>query len=269
MSLSSPTPLSQPACVFPESRILGVPFHFLSMPEVVATITGWKDGDESHFIMIANPHSVMLCQRDDDMMTAAELAKLVLPDGIGIILAARILGYPEGGRVTGPDLMLHLCDKGREWGLKHFFYGGADGVAEMLAAKLAARYPGLAIAGTCCPPFRQLTPVEERDIRRTLNEARPDVLWVGLGAPKQEKWIAENLPHLRIPATIGVGAAFDFHSGNVPWASAWLRRLGLEWLHRLIMNPLRMIHRNLDSGRFLAGVFRQKLTARGQARQKT
>lgn len=259
-AISAPA-LTTPAPACPPSPILGVPFHFLSMNQVLATVPGWRNGGESHFIMITNPHSVMLCRRDPEMMAAAHAATLIVPDGIGIILAARMLGYAHQGRVIGPDLMLRLCDEGRNSGLRHFFYGGADGVAEALAARLADRFPGLQIAGTYCPPFRPLTPEEETDIRGMLHQAQPDVLWVGLGAPKQEKWIARNLPHLRIPAIIGVGAAFDFHSGNVPWAPAWLRRIGLEWVHRLMTNPSRMIHRNIDNCIFLAGVLKQRIGA--------
>jgi N-acetylglucosaminyldiphosphoundecaprenol N-acetyl-beta-D-mannosaminyltransferase len=239
---------------------LEVSFNLLPMCEVLKIIAGWKVAPGSNFVMIANPHSLMLCRRDEEMMAAATSATLVLPDGVGIILAAKLLGYEEHGRVTGPDLMLQLCDQGRSSGLRHFFYGGAAGVAEALAEKLAARFPGLLVVGTYCPPFRQPTPAEEEDIRLRLNQAAPDVLWVGLGAPKQEKWISRNLPHLRIPAIIGVGAAFDFHSGKAPWAPAWLRRIGLEWVHRLLTNPSRMFRRNVDSLLFLAGVISQKLS---------
>lgn len=231
------------------------------MAEVGRLVFGWKGEEGSKFVMIANPHSVILCNQDEEMMAAAEAAALVLPDGVGIILAARILGLGRRVRVTGPCLMLHLCDLGRKHGLRHFFYGGAEGVADALARRLSECYPGLQVSGTYCPPFRPLDPEEETEVRTMLAESRPDVLWVGLGAPKQEKWIFGNLRHLHVPAIIGVGAAFDFHSGNVPWAPLWLRRAGLEWLHRLMMNPARMCRRNMDNFIFLAGVIRQRLSA--------
>jgi N-acetylglucosaminyldiphosphoundecaprenol N-acetyl-beta-D-mannosaminyltransferase len=193
------------------------------------------------------------------MATAANHAGLTLPDGVGIILAANMLGYANKGRTTGPALMLNLCDWGREHGYRHYFFGGRPGVADALARKLSAAYPGLEVAGTFCPPFRSLRAREDAAITRHINSARPDIVWVGLGAPKQEIWMAQHQGRIEATAMIGVGAAFDFHSGNVKWAPGWIRKAGLEWAWRLASEPRRMWRRNLDSPRFLAQIVAQRL----------
>lgn len=185
---------------------------------------------------------------------------MVMPDGVGIILAARLLGYPHNGRVTGPELMLKLCDWGRKEGYRHYFYGGDEGVGEKLAEKLCRDYPGLEVVGTYSPPFRALSKQEDTQVVEQINSAKPDIVWVGLGAPKQEKWMAEHLGRINAIAMIGVGAAFDFHSGNVKWSPAWVRKVGIEWAYRLAQNPRHMWRRNLDSPLFLMKVVQQRLT---------
>jgi N-acetylglucosaminyldiphosphoundecaprenol N-acetyl-beta-D-mannosaminyltransferase len=200
-----------------------------------------------------------MCRQDAALQQATQGAALTLPDGVGIILAANLLGYSHQGRVTGPLLMLRLCDWGRAERLRHFFYGGAVGVAEALAWRLTRRYPGLDVAGTCRPPFRELTPSEDTEIVRRINATKPGVVWVGLGSPKQEKWMARHVGQIDAAALIGVGAAFDFHSGRVRWAPAWMRRMGIEWAYRLLLEPRRMWRRNVNSVFFLAGVLRQRV----------
>jgi N-acetylglucosaminyldiphosphoundecaprenol N-acetyl-beta-D-mannosaminyltransferase len=143
-------------------------------------------------------------------------------------------------RVYGPDLMLDVCRWSEASGCKHFFYGGADGVAELLAQKLKAKFPKLQVVGTFTPPFRALNADEERQLRDQVAAAQPDILWVGLSTPKQEKFMAEFLPKLDVTLMIGVGAAFDFHSGRVRQAPRWMQRSGLEWFYRLASEPRRL-----------------------------
>jgi len=176
-----------------------------------------------------------------------------------LILAARLLGLKSRGRVTGPTLMLKLCDWGRERGYRHYFYGGKEGVAETLARRLSERFPGLEVAGTFSPPFRTLTEEEGAAVVEKINATRPDVVWVGLGAPKQEKWMAAHVGRIAAAALIGVGAAFDFHSGNVKWAPGWIRKIGMEWAWRLAHEPRRLWRRNLDSPLFLLAVMKQRI----------
>lgn len=241
-------------------EIASIRFDLMSYELAFAAIDAWRREGRKELVTITNPHSVMLCGRDDDMRRATQAAGLTLPDGAGIILAANILGYEHQGRVTGPTLMLKLCDWGRQHGYRHYFYGGAEGVGETLIERLIEQFPGMEVAGSFCPPFRELTGSEDEEIVGRINAAKPDVVWVGLGAPKQEKWMADHLGRIEVPAMIGVGAAFDFHSDNVKWAPNWVRVLGVEWAYRLALNPKRMWRRNLDSPLFLLRVILQRVS---------
>jgi N-acetylglucosaminyldiphosphoundecaprenol N-acetyl-beta-D-mannosaminyltransferase len=240
-------------------EIQGISFDLVDYETVIATVEEWRNRGHRSYLAISNPHSVMVCHRDPAMRNATLGAGMVLPDGVGITLAARILGYPHRGRVTGPALMLRLCDWGRQKDYRHFFYGGAPGVADDLAVRLTDRFPGLRIVGSYSPPFRPLTPEEDMEVIERINATHPDILWVGLGAPKQEKWIAEHRDRLDATVCIGVGAAFDFHSGRVPWAPAWVRKAGLEWVVRLLLEPQRMWRRNWDNLVFLSRILRKKI----------
>jgi N-acetylglucosaminyldiphosphoundecaprenol N-acetyl-beta-D-mannosaminyltransferase len=240
--------------------ILRVPFNLVSYQDVLETIDEWRSNGCQRYITITNPHSVMLCTRDAAMDRATYEAGLTLPDGVGIIWAARILGYPHRGRATGPTLMLRLCDAGRERNYRHFFYGGSEGVADRVAELLSTHYRGLAVAGTYCPPFRKLSDNEDQQIVDRINATKPDIVWVGLGAPKQEKWMADHVDRIHATAMIGVGAAFDFHSGNIKWAPGWIRKIGMEWAYRFALEPRRMWRRNLDSPLFLMHVVGQRIS---------
>ena len=242
-----------------QQQILGVSFDLIDHSKVFDTVYQWCQTRQRRYITVVNPHSVMLCCRDEQMSRAVARSDMTLPDGTGIIWAANILGYKNCGRVTGPDLMLKLCDWGRQAGYRHYFYGGKNGVAELLAEKLSKMYPGLKIAGTYCPPFRPLSDEENDAIIKKINAAQPDIVWVALGAPKQEKWMARHIAVIETKVMIGVGAAFDFHSGNIKWAPVAVRKLGLEWAWRLACEPKRMWRRNLDSPLFLAKVLCRQL----------
>jgi N-acetylglucosaminyldiphosphoundecaprenol N-acetyl-beta-D-mannosaminyltransferase len=240
-------------------NILRIRFDLITYETVIEAIEHWRAKGESHYVTITNPHSVMLCHRDKKMREATTGAALTMPDGVGIIIAANILGYKSNGRVTGPTLMLKVCDWGRKYGYRHFLYGGAKGIAERLAVRLSNIYPGLKVVGTYCPPFRHLSAIEDEDIVKKINATKPDIIWVSLGAPKQEKWMAAHLSKVHATAMIGVGAAFDFHSGNIKWSPPWVRKIGIEWAYRLAQNPRRMWRRNLDSPIFLTKVVCQRL----------
>lgn len=234
--------------------ILGVGFSLVSYEDVIAAVRRWQASGEKHYVTLTPPHSVLMSQRDRDLKEATALASMTLPDGIGIILAAHLLRYPHYGRVSGPVLMLKLCDWGRDYGLRHFFYGGLPDVADILASRLSSQFQGLRVVGTYSPPFGEMTPAEDADVVCRINRCRPDLVWVGLGSPKQEKWMASHLWRIDAAAMIGVGAAFDFHSGRVRWAPPWMRRIGLEWAHRLACDPKRMWRRNINSVIFLTKV---------------
>ena len=163
-------------------------------------------------------------------------ADLSLCDGVGVDLVGLAYGVRIPRR-NGPVLQLECCRYGQSRGWRHFFYGGAEGVAERLVRELTAMYPGLVCAGTYTPPFRELTPEEDEEVVEFIRSARPDIVWVGLGLLKQERWIAEHLDRVDVPWMVGVGAAFDYHAGVVPYAPRWMRAVGLEWLFRLIVQP--------------------------------
>lgn len=245
---------------FTMRQVGGIKFDLLDVEAVPRLMNQWRRSGRQCYVSLVNPHSVMMCKRDQRLNAAIGEAALVLPDGIGIVLACHILGYGRQHRVSGPNLMLHVCDAGRMLGFRHYFYGGARGVADRLAERLAARYPGLEVAGTHMPPFHELSAEEDEAEVSRINAARPDIVWVGMGAPKQEKWMAAHAGRIHATAMLGVGAAFDFHSGNVPWAPRWVRRIGCEWAYRLMLEPRRMWRRNLDSPLFLATVLKEAMT---------
>ena len=247
----------RPNVSFERHRIVGIDFDFALKDQIPEVIDQWRRIGRRSYIAIANPHSVMLCRRDPGMRRAITNAGLTLPDGVGIIIAGKLLGLGRRHRAAGPALMLELCDRGRDLGYRHFFFGGADGIADRLVQRLTNQFPGLAVAGTCCPPFRKLSVEEDEQLTARINAARPDIVWIGLGAPKQEKWMAAHVNRIHAPAMIGVGAAFDFHSGNIPWAPRWVRKYGMEWAYRLSREPRRLWRRNLDSPIFVLHVLAQ------------
>src|SRR5262245_45710056 len=192
------------------ANILGVGVSAINMAMVLPAIESWIAQRESHYICVTGVHGVMESQRDAELRQIHNAAGLVTPDGMPLVWLSRALGLRHVRRVYGPDLMLAVCERSVVQGYRHFLYGGGDGVATRLAMRLQARFPGLAIAGLACPPFRPLTPAEDLMIVEHINAARPDIVWVGLSTPKQERWMAAHVERLRVPALIGVGAAFDF-----------------------------------------------------------
>ncbi len=214
----------------------------------------------AHFCTV---HGVVEAQSSEALRAAFASADMVAMDGVPLVWVARRRGVVAAERVCGPDVMLTLCDRGRETGLRHYFLGGAPGVPELLAARLGTRYPGLAVVGTCSPPFRPLSPEEDDALIAAINAARPQVLWIGLGSPKQELWAADHADALDVPLILPVGAAFDFHSGTVRRAPAWMQRAGLEWAFRLAMEPRRLFRRYVTTNaRFALAVFREELSRR-------
>ena len=162
-----------------------------------------------------------------------------------LVWLSRLHGLHEAGRVYGPDLMLKLCERSPMTGHRHFFYGGAPGVADLLSEKLKARFPGLHVAGTHSPPMRPADTQEDVDVLEIINASSADVVWVGLGTPKQDFWVSRHRPLLTVSALIAVGAAFDFHAGLLKQAPRWMQRSGLEWLFRLFQEPRRLAFRYL------------------------
>ena len=197
------------------------------------------------YIAVTGMHGISESRHDVDLKRALDSADLVVPDGMPLVWLGRWHRHELQRRVYGPELMETFC---RETGstYRHFFYGGGNGTAERLAESLQRRY-GIEVAGTYTPPFRPLTAEEFENFELKVEAAAPDILWVGLSTPKQEKWMHQHCRKLRVPVSLGVGAAFDINSGRASQAPRWMRENGLEWLFRLTTEPQRLWHRYLIS----------------------
>jgi N-acetylglucosaminyldiphosphoundecaprenol N-acetyl-beta-D-mannosaminyltransferase len=224
-------------------NVLGVGISVLNLRTALAAIADAVRARRKGYICVTGVHGVMEAQDDENFKKILNGAFLCTPDGMPMVWAGKLRGHAELSRVYGPDLMLDVCAWSESNGCRHFFYGGADGVADLLAQKLKVRFPKLEVAGTFTPPFRPLNPDEEEKLLEQVRAAKPDILWVGLSTPKQERFMADFLPKLDVTLLIGVGAAFDFHSGRTRQAPRWMQRGGLEWLYRLGCEPRRLAKR--------------------------
>ncbi len=225
--------------------ILGIEVSDLDTARTVDTIRGWIERRESRYICAIDVFNLMLARSNAQHRSSLANASMVTPDGTPISWVGRLKGRTGMRRVCGPDLMIEVCRQSVAHGWRHYFYGGADGVAGKLASTLQARFPGLVVAGYETPPFRPLTADEHAAVIERLSAAKPDIIWVGLGCPKQEAWMRDNVGRMGSAVLIGVGAAFDFHTGRVHRAPSWMRDNGLEWLHRLASEPRRLWRRYL------------------------
>lgn len=226
-------------------NVLGVGISVLNLKTARAAIGDAIRERRKGYICVTGVHGVMEAQEDGAFKEILNNSFLCTPDGMPMVWAGKLKQHREMGRVYGPDLMLEICEWSENSGARHFFYGGAEGVADVLAARLKQKFPKLQVAGTFTPPFRRLEPEELGRLQAHISATRPDILWVGLSTPKQEKFMAEFLPKLDVTLMIGVGAAFDFHSGRVRQAPRWMQRSGLEWFYRLCSEPRRLGRRYL------------------------
>lgn len=240
--------------------VLGVRVSAVNMEQALGTIEGWISSRRPHYVCVSGVHGVMESREDEELRRIHNAAGLVTPDGMPLVWLAYLNGFKQVERVYGPDLMLALCERSVARGYRHFFYGGAEGVPEKLANRLQRRFPGLQVAGCYSPPFRPLTDEEDERIVQSINEKEPDIVWVGLSTPKQERWMAAHVGRLSAPVLIGVGAAFDFHSGLKRQAPRWMQRSGTEWIFRLITEPRRLGRRYLvNNPTFVLLMLRQML----------
>ncbi len=192
----------------------------------------------------ATVNTMVRARQDASVREQIKSSQVVAPDGMPLVWLGRLRGR-KVERVCGPDTMPALCERSQGFGYRHFFYGGAEGVAERLAANLQARFPKMQVAGTYTPPFRPLTPEEKADVVSAINSAKPEFVWVCLNTPRQDAWVAEYQELLDAPVLLAVGAAFDFHSGGLARAPRWMQRAGLEWVFRLVKEPRRLWRRYL------------------------
>ncbi|WP_328322335.1 WecB/TagA/CpsF family glycosyltransferase [Kribbella sp. NBC_00382] len=238
--------------------VLGIHVSVTDMEHTVGTFARWIDGGERHLVCVSDMNALLHARADKQLTEVYNTSGMTLPDGMPLVWAGKKAGFDRMDRVCGPDLIERVMAEAEQRGWSQYFYGGADGVAEKLRDTFTAKHPGLKVAGVYSPPYRALTAEEDDEIVARLNEANPDIIWVGLGAPKQERWMAEHRDRLDAAILIGVGAAFDFHTGRLDRAPDWMQRAGLEWSYRLYKEPRRLWRRYvLGIPRFGVGILRK------------
>jgi len=259
------TPRRRPfAASTPKRRILGIPIALIDYAGTMDLMDEMVESRRPGYVCCSPVHALMVAQDDAEMLAALRAATLTVPDGMPIVWAANLLGEGLSNRVYGPELMLRYSARCAERGHRVWLYGGRDqGALAQLALSLRRQYPGIRIVGGFSPPFRELTAAEEGALVEQINGAHPDVLWVGIGVPKQEKWMARLRDRLEVPVMCGVGAAFDFHAGRISQAPGWMQERGLEWIYRIAQEPRRLLPRYLYyNPRFVLAFARQWLRER-------
>lgn len=257
--LSPPTVRSIPA--IDSVRVLGVDLALIDYERALDWIDTAVEERHRGYICVAAVHTVVATQDDPELRAAVASADFTVPDGQPLVWAIRALGHPLPDRVYGPELMDRACARAAATGQRFYLYGGrTPGALDDLVRRLRRRYPGLQIVGAYSPPFRALSDAELDEVAADIDRSEADVVWVGIGVPKQEKWMAQMRDRLDAPVLVGVGAAFDFHAGLIPQAPAWMQRNGMEWLFRLWQEPRRLWRRYLRyNPRFVVGFLRQLL----------
>jgi len=247
-------------------RVLGVSVDAVKMPDVIHRIESWiLKKASSRYIAVANVHSIIEAQHDGAFRQTLDSAAMVVPDGMPLVWFGRRRGFDMPRRVCGPDLFEAFCRETCTKGYTHFLYGGADGVPEALAEVLKRRFPGVRIVGAFSPPFRPMTPEEDQQTVEMINRSVADVLWVGLGCPKQERWMYEHRHRITVPVVVGVGAAFDFLSERLPRAPRLMGDHGLEWLYRLWKDPRRLWRRYLGTNSSFVYYWLREILVQGEA----
>jgi N-acetylglucosaminyldiphosphoundecaprenol N-acetyl-beta-D-mannosaminyltransferase len=229
------------------------------MDDALQSLEHYIKTKTKNYICVCPNHTIMESQKDKKLLDIVNSANMATPDGVSVVWACKLLGYTKIEQVCGTELMLAFSALSAEKGYTQFYYGGADGVSEKLVEVMCQKFPGLKVVGTHSPPFRQLTEAEDKAVIDMINRVNPDVVWVGLGMPKQELWMGEHFGRINAPIMIGVGAAFDFLSGRKERAPKWMQHAGLEWLFRLVQEPNRLWRRNLYHPIFLYKVFLQRI----------
>jgi N-acetylglucosaminyldiphosphoundecaprenol N-acetyl-beta-D-mannosaminyltransferase len=243
--------------------VLGVGISITSPEASIREICQWVEHGEQRYVCVTNVHTVMECQRDPDLRRIHNESGLTVPDGKPIVWSGRYAGVKEMEQVRGADLMWAVSRVAAVRGWSSFYYGGAPGTADLLAARFRERIPSLRVAGTFAPPFRRVTAAEDKAIIEMINESGADLVWVGLSAPKQEQWMGKHRSALNAPVLLGVGAAFDFHAGLKSQAPRWMQHIGLEWSYRLFQEPRRLWRRYaINNPAFIGRLARRRPSVR-------
>lgn len=241
--------------------VFGAPIDVLTWQDAIDRIRGWAQRRESRYVCICNAHSVVTVTQDPAFADAVARADMATPDGAPVAWMMRRLGYSAQGRVSGPDLMWRHCAAVEGTGEGVFLYGSAPGTLDLLEQALRRTFPGLRICGKRSPPFRPLTAEEEQHDVDLINASGAGVVWVSLGCPKQELWMARHAGRIQA-VMVGVGAAFDFHAGKIGRAPDWMQNNGLEWLHRLASEPRRLWRRYLVTNSLFIALAARQLARR-------
>lgn len=226
-------------------NVLGVRINAVNIETAADRIDRALTSGERGYVCVTSVHGVMEAQSSPEFKTILNNSLLTVPDGMPTVWVGRLQGFHSMRRVFGPDLMNAVCERSVRKGYTHFLYGGAAGVAEELNKSLLSRFPGLRVIGTYTPPFRPLTEAEEQQLTQKISKLRPDIFWIGLSTPKQEQFMAAHFNQLAAKLMIGVGAAFDIHTGRLRDAPQWVKSSGMQWMHRLIQEPTRLWRRYL------------------------
>ena len=226
-------------------NVLGVGISAIDMGQALESIDAWIKSREPTYVCVCPVHSIMECRRSPEVKAVFNAAGMVTPDGMPVVWVAHLKGYSRVQRVYGPDLMLAEMARSQTMHHRHFFYGGGPGVASKLAGAMSHRFAAIEVAGVYTPPFASLDELCTQQTADLINRAKPDIVWIGMSSPKQDRWMARMRPMLDAPVLIAVGAAFDFLSGTVSQAPRWMQRSGLEWAYRLATDPGRLWRRYL------------------------
>ena len=240
--------------------ILGIQVTPISSNEVISQVDQWIQDKQKHYICLCPNYSIMMSQRHPAFRQALNQATITTADGRSVVWACKLHGYFNAKQVRGTDLTRLVCSMSAQKGLSNFFLGGTEELLEKLVRNLHQQYPQLQVAGTYAPPFRPLTQTEKKELVEVINISQPDIVWIGLGAPKQELWMAEHFQDLQASVLIGVGAAFDFLSGVKMEAPRWMQKVALEWLFRLASEPRRLWKRNVYHPIFMTQVMLQRFS---------
>lgn len=225
--------------------ILGVNVSAIDMDRAVSDADQWIRSGKSGYVCVTSVHGVMEAQRDPSFRCILNDGMMNLPDGMPLVWIGKLQGAKHIERVFGPDFLTEICRLSVTRGYRHFLYGGAEGVAYELKGSLERKFAGIKIVGTYTPPFRPLNEEEERDVLTQIQSSHADVVWIGLSTPKQERFMAQFAHRLHVPLLVGVGAAFDYHTGRISDCPPWVKRSGLQWFHRLLQDPRRLWRRYL------------------------
>lgn len=241
--------------------LLGVPVAVVNMSSSIQRVRSWVERrDRGRMVNFCTVHMLVEGVKNPEFTELLQKADMNCPDGMPLVWYGKRKGYGSVQRVCGPEFLPAFCEATADMNLRHYFYGGAEGVSVKAASELQKRFPGMQIAGAYSPPFRDLTPEEEEELVRTINEARPDLIWVCLGCPKQERWIERFRNRLNVPVLLAVGLAVDVAAGNKRRAPVVMSKAGLEWLFRLVQEPKRLWRRYLVyNSIFLYRLLRQEL----------